>query len=89
MLHQAVLAYLFERNCRCGIMAQWLSWLERRPVTAEVTSSNLVWVVVQVSRSDLAREKLSSKRGAVASEVRTVSSIGGLRSKPTLYYMGS
>ena len=27
-------------------MAQWLSWLERRPVTAEVTSSNLVWVVV-------------------------------------------
>ena len=26
-------------------MAQWLSWLERRPVTAEVTSSSLVWVV--------------------------------------------
>ena len=25
--------------------AQWLSWLERRPVTAEVTSSSLVWVV--------------------------------------------
>ena len=25
-------------------MAQWLSWLERRPVTAEVTSSSLVWV---------------------------------------------
>ena len=24
--------------------AQWLSWLERRPVTAEVTSSSLVWV---------------------------------------------
>ena len=25
--------------------AQWLSWLERRPVTAEVTGSNPVWVV--------------------------------------------
>ena len=30
-------------------MAQWLSWLERRPVTAEVTSSSLVWVDI-VSR---------------------------------------
>ena len=31
-----------------GIMkdkAQWLSWLERRPVTAKVTSPSLVWVV--------------------------------------------
>ena len=27
------------------IMAQWLSWLERRPVTAEVVSSSLIWVV--------------------------------------------
>ena len=27
------------------IMAQWLSWLERRPVTAEVESSSLFWVV--------------------------------------------
>ena len=25
--------------------AQWLSWLERRPVTAEVESSSLIWVV--------------------------------------------
>ena len=25
--------------------AQWLSWLERRPVTAEVVSSSLIWVV--------------------------------------------
>ena len=25
-------------------MAQWLSWLERRPVTAEVESSSLFWV---------------------------------------------
>ena len=27
------------------LMAQWLSWLERRPVTAEVTGSSPVWVV--------------------------------------------
>ena len=27
-------------------MAQWLSWLERRPVTAEVTGSSPVWVVL-------------------------------------------
>ena len=26
-------------------VAQWLSWLERRPVTAEVVSSSLIWVV--------------------------------------------
>ena len=29
-------------------MAQWLSWLERRPVTAEVESSSLFWVVYQI-----------------------------------------
>ena len=28
------------------VMAQWLSWLERRPVTAEVESSSLFWVVI-------------------------------------------
>ena len=28
--------------------AQWLSWLERRPVTAEVESSSLFWVVCGV-----------------------------------------
>ena len=30
-------------------MAQWLSWLERRPVTAEVTGSSPVWVVYFIS----------------------------------------
>ena len=29
-------------------MAQWLSWLERRPVTAEVTGSSPVWVVLVI-----------------------------------------
>ena len=28
------------------IVARWLSWLERRPVTAEVTGSSPVWVVL-------------------------------------------
>ena len=28
-----------------SVMAWWLSWLERRPVTAEVTGSSPVWVV--------------------------------------------
>ena len=27
-------------------MAQWLSWLERRPVTAEVEGSSPFWVVI-------------------------------------------
>ena len=27
------------------VMAQWLSWLERRPVTAKVVGSSPIWVV--------------------------------------------
>ena len=30
-------------------MAQWLSWLERRPVTAEVVGSSPIWVVEDVT----------------------------------------
>ena len=30
-------------------MAQWLSWLERRPVTAEVEGSSPSWVVWDLS----------------------------------------
>ena len=29
--------------------AQWLSWLERRPVTAEVLGSSPCWVVLQLN----------------------------------------
>ena len=29
--------------------AQWLSWLERRPVTAEVVGSSPIWVVYMES----------------------------------------
>ena len=39
-------------------MAQWLSWLERRPVTAEVTGSSPVWVVFSIKKLKiLNREK--------------------------------
>ena len=31
-------------------MAQWLSWLERRPVTAEVDGSSPFWVVSFLER---------------------------------------
>ena len=31
------------------LMAQWLSWLERRPVTAEVTGSSPVWVDIYLN----------------------------------------
>ena len=30
-------------------MASWLSWLERRPVTAEVVGSSPIWVVIFIS----------------------------------------
>ena len=33
--------------------AQWLSWLERRPVTAEVVGSSPIWVVIFLYRASL------------------------------------
>ena len=30
---------------RFNYLAQWLSWLERRPVTAEAVGSSPIWVV--------------------------------------------
>ena len=32
---------------QCTFEAQWFSWLERRPVTAEVRGSSPLWVVFQ------------------------------------------
>jgi hypothetical protein len=34
-------------NVKLVKKAQWLSWLERRPVTAEVEGSSPFWVVVK------------------------------------------
>ena len=51
-------------------MAQWLSWLERRPVTAEVESSSLFWVVcTKVQQGIIAQlgEHLPYKQGVIGS----------------------
>ena len=37
--------YRFKSDCRLYLVARWLSWLERRPVTAEVEGSNPFRVV--------------------------------------------
>ena len=42
-----ILVFGFE-GINLLIMAQWLSWLERRPVTAEVEGSSPFWVVYGV-----------------------------------------
>ena len=47
-------------------MAQWLSWLERRPVTAEVESSSLFWVVFYGILAQLG-EHLPYKQGVTGS----------------------
>ena len=46
-------------------MAQWLSWLERRPVTAEVESSSLFWVVLGIIAQ--LGEHLPYKQGVIGS----------------------
>ena len=43
-------------------LAQWLSWLERRPVTAEVTSSSLVWVVFYADMAQLAEQLICNQQ---------------------------
>ena len=43
-------------------MAQWLSWLERRPVTAKVESSSLFWVVQDVDHLDKCRSGGTGRR---------------------------
>ena len=51
-------------------MAQWLSWLERRPVTAEVESSSLFWVVTRKCKNGIIAqlgEHLPYKQGVIGS----------------------
>ena len=43
--------YIFYSKVIC--MAQWLSWLERRPVTAEVESSSLFRVAVDENQQQI------------------------------------
>ena len=42
--------------------AQWLSWLERRPVTAKVVGSSPIWVVIYGILAQLGEHLLTSKR---------------------------
>ena len=46
--NQQVIGSSPRRSILLIFLAQWLSWLERRPVTAEVVSSSLIWVVYGV-----------------------------------------
>ena len=41
----SVVQYVVLKVCKMPLMARWLSWLERRPVTAEVVGSNPIRVV--------------------------------------------
>ena len=59
-------------------MAQWLSWLERRPVTAEVVGSSPIWVVFYKDKGVLAQlgEHLPYKQRVIGSSpIGPISSI--------------
>ena len=49
---------MFGFEGTCALMAQWLSWLERRPVTAEVVGSSPIWVVHFERRLEIVTYKL-------------------------------
>ena len=50
------------------LMAQWLSWLERRPVTPEVEGSSPFWVVYNYfGRIAQLGEHLPYKQGVIGS----------------------
>ena len=44
--HAAVNRSVVGSSPTQGVLAQWLSWLERRPVTAEVVGSSPIWVAL-------------------------------------------
>ena len=60
--------------------AQWLSWLERRPVTAEVTGSSPVWVAYNGVLAQLG-EHLPYKQRVIGS-----SPIGPIFNKKYIFY---
>ena len=59
-------------------VAQWLSWLERRPVTAEVESSNLFWV----ASAHIMCAELFIKRGLSSAGRAPALQAGGHRFEP-------
>ena len=64
-------------------MAQWLSWLERRPVTAEVTGSSPVWVGKEIYK---VRNNITYGDVAVTSLLRNldICRSGGIGRRPGL-----
>jgi hypothetical protein len=50
-----------------GTKAQWLSWLERRPVTAEVAGSSPAWVVLSYGILAQLGEHLPYKQRVIGS----------------------
>ena len=60
-------------------MAQWLSWLERRPVTAEVESSSLFWVVYGVL-AQLGEHLPYKQRVIGSSPIGPIETMGGFPS---------
>ena len=60
-------------------MAQWLSWLERRPVTAEVTGSSPVWVVLYGILAQLGEHLPYKQRVIGSSPIGPISSENGFK----------
>ena len=63
--------------------AQWLSWLERRPVTAEVESSSLFWVVYGIL-AQLGEHLPYKQRVTGSSPVGPICRSGGTGRRPGL-----
>ena len=64
-------------------MARWLSWLERRPVTAEVVSSSLIWVVYGVL-AQLGEHLPYKQRVIGSSPIGSICRSGGTGRRPGL-----
>ena len=73
----------FEGILISSEMAQWLSWLERRPVTAEVESSSLFWVVYGVL-AQLGEHLPYKQRVIGSSPIGSICRSGGTGRRPGL-----
>ena len=63
-------------------MARWLSWLERRPVTAKVVGSSPIRVVLYGVLAQLG-EHLPYKQGVIGSSpIRPITFLGGIPEWP-------
>ena len=73
----ARIVYAVLRVCLApSMMAQWLSWLERRPVTAEVKGPSPFWVVSDSSRLQKAAVRFSAGVAELA-DARDLKSLEG------------